>query len=66
MSKHRYRPLTPPKLDIMTIDEVLGVFFRGVVIGADKFDRSRELAVLANDVRSILSHCRTLGASEGS
>lgn len=45
-----------PKLDVVTVNEVLGVFFRGVIIGAKKFDSPRELAIHTNDIRAVFGH----------
>jgi hypothetical protein len=54
--KLRYVPLSLPKLDIVTINELLGIFFSDVIVGTKKLYRSDEVAVRANDVRPILCH----------
>jgi hypothetical protein len=38
----------------MTIDELPGLFFRGLVIGAYKLDCPADMTVLVKNVRSIL------------
>jgi hypothetical protein len=48
--------LALPKLDMVTIHELLGVFFGGVVVGADKLDRPHELAVNTDNASSVLGH----------
>ena len=56
MLKLRYVPLSLRKLDIVTINELLGIFFSDVIVGTKKLYRSDEVAVRANDVRPILCH----------
>jgi hypothetical protein len=46
-----------PKLYVVTVNELFGVFFGGVVIGTKKLYRSEEVAIAVNDIRSILRHC---------
>jgi hypothetical protein len=48
--------LALPKLYMVTIHELLGVFFGGVVVGADKLDGPHELAVNTDNASSILGH----------
>jgi len=52
----RYAALALPKLDVVTVNELFGVFLRGVVVGTKNLYHSDEVAVRANDVSSILCH----------
>jgi hypothetical protein len=52
--------LALPKFDVMTVNQVLGVLFRGVVIGTKQLDRSDEAPVDANDIGSVFRHGRLL------
>jgi hypothetical protein len=52
----RYPAIKLPEFHVMTIDELFGVFLGGVVIGTNKLYRSDEVAVRANDERSVLCH----------
>ena len=52
----RYAAVALPKFYVVTVNELLGVFLRGGVIGTKKLDRSDEVAVYANDIGSILRH----------
>jgi hypothetical protein len=49
-----------PKLHVVTVDQVLGVLFRGVIVGADKLNRPDEVPIGADDVRAMLGHLRRL------
>jgi hypothetical protein len=40
-----------PKLYVMTIDESLGVFCRGLIVRAHKLDCSEEMPVTADNIR---------------
>jgi hypothetical protein len=42
----------------MTIDELPGVFFRGLIVGAYELDCAADMATLVKNVRSILGHVR--------
>jgi hypothetical protein len=53
-----------PKLHVVTVNEVLGVFVRGVIIGAKKFDSPHELAVHTNDIRPAFGHRIRAGAQK--
>ena len=52
----RYATVALPKFYVMTVNEVVSVFLRGVIIGTKKFDRSNEVAIYTNDIGSILRH----------
>jgi hypothetical protein len=41
-----------PKLYVMTIDELLGVFCRGLIVRAHKLDCSEEMPVTADNINS--------------
>jgi hypothetical protein len=45
-----------PKLYIVPLDELLGVFHRGLIVGAHKSDCSADKTVFIHDVSSILGH----------
>ena len=45
-----------PKLNLVAVNELLGIFLSGVIVGTKKLYRSDEVAVRANDVRPILCH----------
>jgi hypothetical protein len=45
-----------PKLYVVTINELPGVFFRGVIVGADEFDGPEKTAVRTDDIGSIFCH----------
>jgi hypothetical protein len=45
-----------PKLYVVTINEVSGELFGGVVVGAAKLDRSNEMTVRTNDICPVLYH----------
>jgi hypothetical protein len=47
-----------PKLHVLTINELLGVFLGGVIVWANQFDCPEELTVDPNNVRSISGHLR--------
>jgi hypothetical protein len=51
-----YETVTLPKLDVMTIDVLLGVFFGTFIILAHKLYCPDEMTVCADDVRPILCH----------
>jgi hypothetical protein len=55
--KGRDLTVAMPKFYVLTIDELPGVFFRGLVVGAYKPDCPADMTVLVKDVRSILGHC---------
>ncbi len=48
-----------PKFCVLTVDELPGVFFRGLVVGAYKPDCAADMTVLVKDVRSIIGHLRS-------
>jgi hypothetical protein len=45
-----------PKLYVVTINELPGVFLCGVIVGADKFDGPEKTAVRTDDIGSIFCH----------
>jgi hypothetical protein len=45
-----------PKLYIVPLDELLGIFHRGLIVGAHKSNCSADKTVFVHDVSSILSH----------
>ncbi len=45
-----------PKFYVITIDELPGVFFRALIVGAYKLDCAADMAILVEDIRSILGH----------
>src|SRR5882672_7647559 len=45
-----------PKLYIVTLDELLGIFQRGLIVGAHKSNCSADKTVFVHDVSSILGH----------
>jgi hypothetical protein len=47
----RYVPLALPKLHIMTAHEVLGIFFCGIIVWAQKFYGPNEHAIRTNKCR---------------
>ena len=47
-----------PKLNVMTVDELLGGFDRRLIIGAIEQNGPHEMAVAANDVNPIIGHLR--------
>jgi hypothetical protein len=47
-----------PKLYVVTVYKLLGIFFRGLVVGAKNLDRPEEVAVHADDVCPIFGHLR--------
>ena len=55
--------LALPKLDVITINELLGVFFRDLVIRTQQRDGPYELAIHADDVGSILWHLAAFGST---
>jgi hypothetical protein len=44
-----------PKFDVMTVNQVFGVLFRGAVVGTRQADRSNE-APVDDDVGSVFRH----------
>jgi hypothetical protein len=50
----RYFAAVLPELYVVTINQVLGVFLRGVIIGTEQFDCSDNASVHTNDIGSIL------------
>jgi hypothetical protein len=53
---HRDLAVVLPKFDVMAVNELLGVFFGGVVVGADKLDCPEKTTFYPNNVCSISSH----------
>jgi hypothetical protein len=45
-----------PKLYIVPLDELLGRFHRGLIVGAHKSNCSADKTVFVHDVSSILGH----------
>ena len=45
-----------PKLYIVPLDELLGIFHRGLIVGAHKSNCSADKTVFVHDVSSILRH----------
>jgi hypothetical protein len=56
--ERRHFALALPKLYVVTINKLLGIFFGGVVIGANKFDCPEKMAIYPNNIRPIISHSR--------
>jgi hypothetical protein len=48
-----------PKLHVVTVSEALGVFFRDIIVRANKFYRSDKVTVCPDHVRSISGHLRS-------
>jgi hypothetical protein len=53
--KSRDPTLGLPKFDVMTVNQVFGVLFRGAVVGTKQADRSDE-APVDDDVGSVFRH----------
>jgi hypothetical protein len=49
-----------PKFDVVTVNHSLGAFLRSVVVNAVEIDGFNEIAVVANQVCSIVRHRRFL------
>jgi hypothetical protein len=49
-----------PKLDVVTVNHSLGAFLRSVVVDAVEIDGLNEIALVANQVCSIVRHRRFL------
>jgi hypothetical protein len=45
-----------PKLYIVPLDELLGIFHRGLIVGAHKSNCSADKTVFVHDVSSVLGH----------
>jgi hypothetical protein len=45
-----------PKLYVVPLDELLGIFHRGLIVGAHKSNCSADKTVFVHDVSSILDH----------
>jgi hypothetical protein len=45
-----------PKLYIVPLDKLLGIFHRGLIVGAHKSNCSADKTVFVHDVSSILGH----------
>jgi hypothetical protein len=58
MPEGLYLAVFLPKLDVVTIDKTLGIVFRDLVVGANKFDCPEKPAVCPNNARSIPGHLR--------
>ena len=58
MLKRRDFALVLPKLYVMTINELTSVFYGGALIRATELDCPENVAILANDICSILCHLR--------
>jgi hypothetical protein len=54
--ERRNSALMLPKLYVVTIDELLGVFHRGLIVGAHWSNCSADKTVFVHDVSSILGH----------
>src|SRR5450631_14532 len=48
-----------PKFYVLTIDELPGVFFCGLVVGAYKPDCAADMTILVKDERAIFGHLRS-------
>jgi hypothetical protein len=57
--KGRDLTVAMPKFYVLTIDELPGVFFRGLVVGAYKPDCAADMTILVKDVHSIIGHLRS-------
>jgi hypothetical protein len=47
-----------PKLYVVTVYKLPGVYLGGVVVGADKLDRPEKTTIYANKISAILGHLR--------
>jgi hypothetical protein len=47
-----------PKLDVVTVDHLPGVFSCAIVVIADEIDGFHEMAIPANKVRPVVRHDR--------
>src|SRR5258708_4189728 len=56
--KPRNPAVALPKFDVMSVDELLCGFNRSIVAGAIELNRPHEMAVVANDINSIVGHLR--------
>jgi hypothetical protein len=54
--EHRHQVIELPKLDVMTLHQLLGTVLRGRIVRAQKLDSPADVPIVANDVRSILRH----------
>jgi hypothetical protein len=52
----RNLPAALPKFHVMAIDELPGVLFRSLIVGAYKRDCPADMTILVEDVRSIFGH----------
>lgn len=50
-----------PKLYILAVHQLPGVLFRALVIGAEKFNCAKKLAVCSDNVHSIFGHLISVG-----
>ena len=50
-----------PKLYIVAVHQLPGVLFRALVIGTEKFDCAKKLAVCSDNVHSIFGHLISVG-----
>jgi hypothetical protein len=55
--KRRNSAIMLPKLYIVPLDELLGIFHRGLIVGAHKSNCSADKTVFVHDVSSILGRC---------
>jgi hypothetical protein len=49
-----------PKLNVVTVNELLGVLLRDFIVRADQFDCPEKPTIGPNNVRSIPDHLRSL------
>jgi hypothetical protein len=54
----RYYAILLPKLDVMAVDKLLRGFNRCIVVGTVESDRAHEMAVVADEIYSIIGHLR--------
>jgi hypothetical protein len=50
--------VTLPKLYIVAVNELLGIFFRRVIVWADQLDCPKKATVYADNVSAVLCHLR--------
>jgi hypothetical protein len=52
----RHEVIELPKLDVVTLHQLLGTVLCGRIVRAQKLDSPANVPIVANDVRSILRH----------
>src|ERR1700688_3114942 len=56
MLECRHFAVALPKLYVVAVYKLLSVFCRGVIVGAQKLNRSQKLAIGANDIGPVICH----------